>query len=86
MSSWDPVHLTTAKPAVYMGGGLVGAPLMEAIAQGPVASREMETFFQTGKNAKAAPDPATGVHYLPHDDAEKPAARHDVFARRLHRG
>ena len=69
--SWDPVHLTTAKPSVYMGGGLVGAPLMQAIAQGPVASREMETFFQTGKNAKAAPDLAACVHYLPHDDAEK---------------
>ncbi len=69
--SWDPQLLTTSVPKVFMGGGICGTPLMEAIAQGPKVSRLMETFFQTGKAAKTGKDNVKScVHYLNHEGAE----------------
>ncbi|MDR0446567.1 MAG: NAD(P)-binding protein [Oscillospiraceae bacterium] len=52
--SFDSTLLTTAQPRVFLGGGLVGAELMTAIAHGRLVARSVETFFQIGRATAAA--------------------------------
>ena len=47
--SWDRDVFATSEPRVFMGGALVGATLMEGMAQGAQASRIIEMFLQTGR-------------------------------------
>jgi Fe-S oxidoreductase len=69
--SWEPELQTTANPRVFMGGGVVGSPLMEAIAQGPEVSKAIEHFLATGKAAKTNDDfdRTKCNRYLRHDGA-----------------
>ncbi len=48
-SSWDKDNFTTEKPGFFMGGGVVGMPLMESIACGGKLSQLMEAYLQTGR-------------------------------------
>jgi Fe-S oxidoreductase len=54
MDGFDPALLTTSEPRVFLGGGLVGAELMESIAHGRLVSRSIEAYFQVGR--VSAPD------------------------------
>lgn len=69
--SWEPDLQTTLNPRVFMGGGVVGTPLMEAIAQGPEVSKAIEHFLATGKAAKTNDDfdRTKCDRYLRHDGA-----------------
>jgi Fe-S oxidoreductase len=69
--SWEPELQTTANPRVFIGGGVVGTPLMEAIAQGPEVSKAIEHFIATGKAAKTNDDfdRTKCDRYLRHDGA-----------------
>ncbi|MDR2615469.1 MAG: NAD(P)-binding protein, partial [Oscillospiraceae bacterium] len=49
MDGFDPALLTTSEPRVFLGGGLVGAELMESIAHGRLVSRSIEAYFQVGR-------------------------------------
>ena len=52
LTSWDSKLLTTSEPNVFMGGGLTGAGLADAIIQGKSLSKTAEVFLQTGKAAE----------------------------------
>ena len=47
--SWDSSLLTTERPGWFMGGGVVGMPLMESIAAGSRLSQLMEAYLQVGR-------------------------------------
>jgi len=47
--SWNRENFTTVKPGFFMGGGIVGMPLMESIACGGKLSQLMEAYLKTGR-------------------------------------
>ncbi len=47
--SWDSKNFTTEKAGFFMGGGVVGMPLMESIACGSKLSQLMEAYLKTGR-------------------------------------
>jgi Fe-S oxidoreductase len=53
LASWDRELCATSESRVFMGGALVGATLMEGIAQAVQASGIIETFLQTGRATRA---------------------------------
>ncbi len=71
LESWERDLLTTSVPGVFMGGMLCGATLMEGIAQGVEASRNIEVFLQTGKASRTYGDHdrESCEHYLEHKGA-----------------
>ncbi len=72
LESWDSELFVTSDPKVFLGGALCGASLMEGIAQGPVLSRNIEIFLQTGKAAgtHGGYDKSYCGHTLEHKGAE----------------
>lgn len=69
LESWQSKQFTTSAPKVFMGGMLVGATLMEAIAQGREASKMIEAFVQTGKAELPVQEREACARYLKHGDA-----------------
>lgn len=65
--SWQPKRFTTAVPKVFLGGTLVGATLMEAMAQGKSAANMIEAFLQTGRAELPALEREMCVRYLKHE-------------------
>ncbi|MDR1329057.1 MAG: NAD(P)-binding protein [Oscillospiraceae bacterium] len=57
LAGLDLESLATSDPRVFLGGGLTGAELMDAIAHGRAAARSLESFFQIGKAPPAARAP-----------------------------
>ena len=71
LDSWDCAVYTTREPKVFLGGALVGAPLVEAIAAGVAASKIIQAYLQTG-TIRRSPDDYTKescARYLTHDGA-----------------
>ena len=69
--SWVSATLTTSRPGWFMGGGVVGMPLMESVAAGFLLSQLMEAYVQTGRAALVV-ERGTAVcdgHFVPHPDA-----------------
>ena len=48
-SSWDSKNFTCEKAGFFLGGGVVGMPLMESIACGSKLSQLMEAYLKTGR-------------------------------------
>jgi len=73
LESRDPVLLATSEPRVFMGGGLGGGTVMEAMAEGVEASKVIEAFLYTGKAIRQTTpyDKESCGRYLDHRDAER---------------
>lgn len=69
LESWQPKQFTTAVPKVFMGGTLVGATLMEGIAQGKGVANLIEAFVQTGRAELPVQEKESCAHYLKHEGA-----------------
>ena len=69
LPDWDPQLFTTSRPAVFLGGGLCGMPLMESIAAGAEVSRLMEGVIQTGRATGGRGQLRCHGHRLIPDDA-----------------
>ena len=52
LDGWNKELLTTTRPGTFLGGGITGSDILEAIGQGARASKQIEIFLQTGKNAR----------------------------------
>ena len=68
---WDPEALTTERTLTFMGGGVCGMPLMEAIAAGTKASMLIESAIQTGSAMAAVAKRECHEHRLVPEDAVK---------------
>ena len=64
---WNSATLTTARPGWFMGGGVVGMPLMESVAAGFLLSQLIEAYVQTGR-AELVVERAAACegHFVPH--------------------
>ncbi len=70
-ADWDAALLTTSRPGWFMGGGVVGMPLMESVAAGARLGRLVETYVQTGRAALVGERDGSACegHFVPHPDA-----------------
>lgn len=68
--NWDPVMMTTERPGWFLGGGVVGMPLMESMAAAKKLSQLMEAYLQTGR-ASLVVEPSAKTcegHFVEHPD------------------
>lgn len=72
LGSLNSTLLTAADPRIFLGGELTGCTLMESIAQGSTASKNIESYVLSG-SVQGTPtlDKNKCNRYLRHDGAEK---------------
>ena len=70
-ASWDANLLTTERPGWFLGGGVVGMPLMESVAAGSRLSQLMEAYLQVGRATLVVEREAAVCegHFVAHPDA-----------------
>ncbi|MCL2227980.1 MAG: heterodisulfide reductase-related iron-sulfur binding cluster [Oscillospiraceae bacterium] len=70
LSSHDQTLYTTASAKIFLGGGLSGAALMDAIAMGTAAAGRIEAFLQTGKADAAVTERRDCSRHVEHEGVE----------------
>ena len=70
--SWDPALFTTEHPGWFLGGGVVGMPLMESMAAAKKLSQLMEAYLQTGRAALVVEQDVSDCpgHFVEHPGEE----------------
>ncbi len=72
LPDWNAELYSTSVSGVFLGGELVGKTLIEAIAQGGVASKIIEGYFLSGSIKKQPePDRSKRLRFLRRKDLEK---------------
>ena len=74
LHGFDPMYYTTNQPGVFLGGGLCGEALMEAVAMGTGAARHIAAFLQTGRVDSALSEKRDCSRHVTHFGEKKTPA------------